>query len=179
LGMSKDQDLVMPTSVSSVGGQWAILDDDRTAPDTLETIFQFKDPDFALHWAINRDHPGVEGHGTEFVGADGRTVRVWRGGWRVLDPAGKDLDKPEAAPPPDHWRNWVDCVKTRTQPRASLASVAQTTTCCHLANAALYAGETLRWDKAKQDLVGKAGKNTFSYSRPYRKGYTMPNYRPA
>lgn len=178
LGMSKDQDLVMPVSCSASGGQWAILDDDRTAPDCQEAVYAFKDPDFTMTWSIGRDHPGKEGHGTEFVGADGRTVRVWRGGWKVLDPGGKELPKEEGAPPPDHWRDFVDCVKSRGKPRADVSSIAQTTIVCHLANAAMLAGETVRWDDAKQDIAGRAGKNTLAYRRPYRKGYSLPNYRP-
>jgi predicted dehydrogenase len=178
LGMSKDQDLVMPTKVSAFGGQWAIDNDDRTAPDTMEAIYEFKNPDFAMHWSIKRDHPGTEGHGTEFVSADGRTLRVWRGGWKIIDADGKELPKEESAPPPDHWRDFVDCVKSRSRPRASLASVAQTTIVCHLSNIALQAGETVHWDAARHDIVGRAGKETQSYSRPYRKGYTLPIYRP-
>jgi predicted dehydrogenase len=177
LGMSKDQNLVMPTSVSSMGGQWAIQNDDRTAPDTMEAIYRFDNPDFAMHWSINRDHPEKEGHGTEFVSADGRTLRVWRGGWKVLDPGGKELPKEEAANPPNHWRDFVDCVKTRSVPRASLASVAQTTIVCHLSNVALYAGETVRWDAAKMDIAGRAGKETQCYHRPYRSGYHLPSYK--
>jgi predicted dehydrogenase len=177
LGMSKDQDLVMPKSVSAFGGKWAFMDDDRDAPDTLEAIYRFENPDFVMHWSINRDHPGKEGHGTEFVSEDGRTVRVWRGGWVILDPSGKEMPKPEAEAPPSHWRNWVDCVKTRQMPRADLVSVAQTTVVCHLANVAMYAGETVHWDKAKWDLVGKAGRETHQYHREYRKGYTLPKYK--
>lgn len=177
LGMSKDQDLVMPKTIASVGGLRGITDDDRDAPDTLETIYDFPDEGFSMLWSIKNDHPGAEGHGTEFVSADGKTLRVWRGGWVVLDPSGKELPKEESEAPPSHWRNWVDCVKTREQPRGSLASVAQTTIVCHLANAALYAGETLRWDKEKNDLVGKAGRDTQCYHRPYRKGYKLPMYK--
>jgi predicted dehydrogenase len=177
LGMSKDEDLVMPTSVSSMGGQWSMTDDDRTAPDTMEAIYRFKDPDFAMHWSIGRDHPEKEGHGTEFVSADGRTLRVWRGGWKILDPSGKELPKGEAPNPPSHWRDFVDCVKTRSKPRADLVSVAQTTIVCHLSNVALYSGETVHWDKAKMDIVGKPGRETIQYSRPYRKGYKLPEYR--
>ena len=179
LGMSKDQDLVMPTSVSAVGGQLAILDDDRTAPDVMEAIYQFQDPNFTMHWSIGRDHPGKDSHGTEFVSADGRTLRVWRGGWKILDPSGKELPKESSTPPPNHWRDWVDCVKTRSKPRADLGSVAQTTIVCHLSNVALYAGETVKWDAKRQDLAGRAGKNTLSYRRAYRKGYKLPDYRPA
>lgn len=177
LGMSKDQNLVMPTKVSAYGGNLAFTDDDRDAPDTMEAIYHFKDPDFVMHWAINRDHPGKEGHGTEFVSADGRTLRVWRGGWKILDADGKELPKEEAEAPPSHWRNWVDCVKTRSEPRATLPSVAQTTVVCHLSNVALYSGETVHWDNAKLDIAGKAGKETQQYHRPYRKGYTLPDYR--
>ncbi len=179
LGMSKDQDLVMPKTVTAVGGQWAIPDDDRTAPDTMEAVYRFENPDFAMHWSIGRDHPEREGHGTEFVSADGRTLRVWRGGWKVLDPSGKELPKEEAPNPPNHWRDWVDCVKTRSKPRADLGSVAQTTIVCHLSNVALYSGEIVRWDKQKQDLIGRSGRDTLSYRRPYRKGYELRKYNPA
>ncbi len=178
LGMSKDQDLVMPTSVSAFGGRLAITDDDRTAPDTMEAIYDFKEPNFTMHWSIGRDHPEKPSHGTEFVSADGRTLRVWRGGWKVLDPDGKELPKEGTAPPPNHWRDFVDCVKTRSKPRADIGSVAQTTVVCHLSNVALYAGETIRWDAKRQDILGKAGKSTLQYRRPYRKGYKLPEYRP-
>jgi len=178
LGMSKGQDLVMPTSVSTFGGLRVFTDDDRNAPDTMEAIYDFKDPEFTMHWSIGRDHPEKEGHGTEFVSADGRTLRVWRGGWKILDPGGKELPKEQAAPPPDHWRDFVDCVKTRSTPRASLPSVAQTTVVCHLSNVAMFAGETVHWDAKRQDIAGRAGKNTQSYHRPYRKGYSLPDYRP-
>lgn len=177
LGMSKDQDLVMPVSVSASGGRRAFPDDDRTAPDCMDAVYDFKNPDFTMHWSIGRDHPGKEGHGTEFVSADGRTLRVWRGGWKVLDAEGKEMPKEESTPPPSHWRDFVDCVKARSKPRADLGSVAQTTVVCHLSNIALYAGETVRWDNQKQDIVTKSGRNTLSYKRPYRKGYKLPNYK--
>lgn len=175
LGMSKGQDLVMPTRVASSGGQWAILDDDRDAPDTMESILHFEDPDFVMTWSVLRDHPGKPGHGTEFVSADGRTLRVWRGGWTLVDADGKELEKVQAeAVPTDHWRNWLDCVKTRQKPRADLASVAQTTDICHLANCALFSGKMVEWNKAGYDIAGKAGKDTMSYRREYRAPYSMP-----
>ena len=46
-----------------------------------------------------------------------------------------------------------------------------------LANAAMFAGETVHWDKAKMDIVGKAGRDTQSYAREYRKGYKLPIYK--
>lgn len=177
LGMSKSNDLVMPTEIHSIGGQWAITDDDRTAYDTNETIMKFNDPNFVLTWSVLRDHPGKPGHGTEFVSADGKTLRVWRGGWVVLDPDGKELPKEQANPPSDHWRNWLDCLVSRKSPTGDIASVGQTTIVCHLANAALMAGETVKWDKSKMDIAGKAGKDTMAYSRKYRAPWKLPVYK--
>lgn len=177
LGMSPNTDLPMPTEVTTYGGKWFAVDDDRTAPDTFQTIMRFKDPEFVLHWQTGRDFPGKPDHGTEFVGADGRTVRVWRGGWKVFDPSGKELPKEESPATNDHWDNWLECLKSREQPRSNLASMAQTTIVCHLANCSILAGETVHWDKKTMDIVGKAGKETGSYSREYRKPWKLPVYK--
>lgn len=177
LGMSKDTDIVMPVEVSAYGGKMAWPDDDRTWPDTHYALMRFETPNIVMTWQTGRDHPGKPDHGTEFVGADGRSLMVWRGGWKVVDADGKELPKEEASVPTDHWQNWLDCLKSREQPRSNLNSMAQTTIVCHLANAALFAGETVRWDKSKMDIVGKAGKNTLSYAREYRKPWKLPLYR--
>ena len=177
LGMSKDQDLVMPFEVNAQGGRWAIADDDRDAPDTIEALLRFREPyDWVMTWSVVRDHPSKPGHCTEFVGADGRTVRVWRGGWQVLSADGKELEKPEPLPRLDHWRNFLDCVKTRNQPTADLASVAQTTAICHLVNCSLYSGSTVKWDKRRMDIVGNVGKNTQAYAREYRAPWKLKRY---
>ena len=68
-------------------------------------------------------------------------------------------------------------MKTREQPRSNLASMAQTTIVCHLANVALLAGETVHWSKEQMDIVGRAGKDTQSYHRPYRKPWKLPIYK--
>jgi len=177
LGLSSGPDLVMPVEVASLGGKLAYPADERTAPDTMVSILKFKNPDFVLQWETGRDHPGRPYHGTEFVGADGRSVMVWRGGWVVRDREGRELPREEAPGVNDHWQNWLDCIRSRTQPRANLSSVAQSTIVCHLANAALLAGETVRWDKAKNDIVGRAGKNTQSYYREYRKPWSLPIHK--
>jgi len=177
LGMSKDTDLVMPTSVSAYGGKLAYPTDDRTAPDTVEAILKFENPDFIMQWSTGRDFPDKPDCGVEFVAADGKFVRVWRGGWSVHAQNGELIPKEGAPGVNDHWQNWLDGVRTRTQTRSNLASMAQTTITCHLVNMAYLSGETVRWSKAKMDLVGNAGKNTTSYFRPYRKGYTLPIYK--
>lgn len=177
LGLSADTDLAMPTEVTSYGGRLAYPTDDRTAPDTVQSLMRFAKPDVMLHWQTGRDFPGRPDHGTEFVSAEGKTLRVWRGGWHVMDPSGELIPPERVEPTNDHWQNWLDCVKSREQPRSHLASMAQTTIVCHLANCSLLAGSTVRWDKAKNDIVGRAGKDALCYAREYRKPWKLPIYK--
>jgi len=177
LGMSQNTDLPMPVEVTSFGGKLAYPEDGRTAPDTVQTVMKFKNPEFILHWQTGRDFPGRPDHGTEFVAADGKTVRVWRGGWEILDKDGTQLPKERTPHTNDHWQNWVDCLKSREQPRSNLASMAQTTITCHLANVSYLAGQSVRWSKEKMDLVGKAGRDTGSYYREYRKPWQLPIHK--
>jgi predicted dehydrogenase len=179
LGMSKGQDLVMPKHVSAYGGKWSILDDDRTAPDLTEAIYHFEDPHpWVLHWSVGRGEPGKPGHCTEFFSEDGKVLRVWRGGWLVLGADGKELPKEESPAAGDHWRDFVDCVKSRAMPRADLRSVAQTTVVCHLANVSLMSGRQVSWDDAKWDIREREAKNVDQYRRSYRKPYKLPMYKP-
>ncbi|HTE20333.1 MAG TPA: Gfo/Idh/MocA family oxidoreductase, partial [Armatimonadota bacterium] len=181
LAMSKDTDLVMPIEVSAYGGKLAWPDDDRTTPDTHLSIMRF--PDFVMHWETGRrpvDSLAQElNNATQFIAADGSTLTVWRGGWSVKDPKGVEQEKTTAKGfngQYDHMQNWLDCMVTREQPRSHLESMYQTTTVCHLANIAYLAGESVQWDKAKNDIVGKTGKNTLPYKREYRKPWSLPKY---
>jgi predicted dehydrogenase len=176
LGMSKGTDLVMPVEVSAYGGKLAWPDDDRDTPDTHVSIMKFQDPDFVLHWETGR-RP-VDGmaeplnNGTQFIGADGSTLTVWRGGMSIKNPDGSDRTPPQSTfDGKDHWQDFLDCMVTRENPRSHLESMYQTTTICQLANAALLANESVKWDKTKNDIVGKAGKDTLPYRRKYRKGW--------
>lgn len=86
------------------------------------------------------------------------------------------MPKERAAATNAHWQNWIDCIKSREQPRSNLSSMAQTTIVCHLANVSVLCGETVRWSKDKMDILGKAGKDTSSYMREYRKRWKLPVY---
>jgi predicted dehydrogenase len=176
MGMCKDQDLPMPVECMTYGGKLAWPDDPRTAPDTVHTIFKFKDPDFIMSWETGREHAHKEGQGLEWIAADGTNCMAWRGGWLVRQADGKEIPVESEPVPTDHWQNWLDCLKTRQQPRSSLVSMAQTTIVCHLSNASYLAGEPVRWSKEKMDIVGSAGKHTGSYARKYRAPWKLPIY---
>ena len=66
-----------------------------------------------------------------------------------------------------HVRDFLDCVKSRKQPISDLESGHRVSTVCHLANLSLRLGRKLRWDAAKEEIVGDAEANRHLV-RPYR-----------
>lgn len=175
LGMSKDTDLVMPTEVAAYGGKLAYPGDDRTTPDTHVALMKF--PEFVFQWETGRRPlDAAHDNGTQFIAEDGKAVTAWRMDWAITDANGKPLEKPAESTfrGPDHLQNFLDCIVTREKTRSNLESMYQTTTICHLANIAYLAGQPVHWDKEKNDIVGKAGKDTLPYKREYRKPWSLP-----
>ncbi len=67
-----------------------------------------------------------------------------------------------------HARNFLDCVKSRSEPVADLESGHRVVTTCHVANISLKTGRKLVWDSAKEQVVGDAEASSM-LARPYRK----------
>jgi len=180
LGMApNDDDLPMPTSVSSYGGKLIAPDDDRTTPDTHLAIFQF--PGFILQWETHDGNYGMDGggdHGTEFIGTNGRLI-VDRGGWQIWDRDNKPVEKVSSSRKvEDHNGNFLDCMRTRQAPRAPIESLHKTTTLCHLANLAMLAGHTLEWDPKREVVTNdKRAMDLLPYRRPYRKPWSLPTVK--
>ena len=180
LGLGKgEDDIPMPNEVVAQGGKLAYPDDDRTTPDTVLSLLRF--PNAVLQWETNRRPlDGEHDNGTQFIGQDGRTLTVWRGGLSVKGPDGKDLEKPED--PKDmnglgsHVKNFLECVESRKQPRSNIHSMARTTIICHMINAAYLAKAPVQWSAESHDVVGDAAKGTQSYRREYRAPWVLPKY---
>jgi predicted dehydrogenase len=66
-----------------------------------------------------------------------------------------------------HIRNFLDCIKTRQQPVATVEGGHQATTACHLANISLRTGRKIRWDADKEEIVGDEEASAM-LDRPYR-----------
>jgi predicted dehydrogenase len=68
----------------------------------------------------------------------------------------------------DHARNFLACIRSRQTPDSDLESAHRVATACHLANVSLRTGRKLRWDPAKEEIIGDAEANAMLV-RPYRK----------
>jgi predicted dehydrogenase len=81
----------------------------------------------------------------------------------ITDSSGSDRDQFR-----QHVRNFLDCVKSRKPPLSDLESGHRVGTVCHLANLSLRLGRKLRWDAAKEEIVGDPEASRM-LERPYRK----------
>jgi predicted dehydrogenase len=114
--------------------------------------------------------------GTTFEGQDG-IIYVDRGKLEstvkgaITDPLGQDEVRLPASK--DHHQNWFDSIKSRKPPICDVAIGHRSATVCHLGNVAVQTGRKLKWDPAKQELVGDAvAVKQFAYQ--YRKPWTLP-----
>jgi predicted dehydrogenase len=169
---------VMPRAVAAMGGRFSLKGLGET-PDVFEAIYEY--PGFIVNWSNSEISSGQRG-GLEFCGTKG-TLRLGRAGFEVIPDRLISADsqipsfterRPRSDEPPrfhtqpmkkdgfeqvrdqfqPHVRNFLDCVKSRQQPISDLESGHRTSIACHLSNIALKVGRTIRWDDAKEEIIG-------------------------
>ena len=70
-----------------------------------------------------------------------------------------------------HIRNFIDCVKSRKRPNADIEDGHNTNAVCRLGNIAYRVGRALKWDAAKQEIMGDAEANQLAvgtYREPWK-----------
>jgi hypothetical protein len=72
--------------------------------------------------------------------------------------------------PGDHMRNFMECIKDRTQPISDVHTHHRAMSTCHLANIAIRLGRKLEWDPVKEEIVNDPEAKQMQ-SREHRKGY--------
>ena len=172
-----------PISIVASGGKFANPDDAAETPDTLTTIFQFKD--FNLQWehatGINGG-PYNRDHGVAFIGNNG-TLVLNRQGWEVIPERdqGKDkIERVELQKPADegllkHTSNFLDVVQSRkledlNAPITAGAHIAQI---CQMGNIAYKLGKKIYWDAEKNKFTdSEANKHL---AAEYHNGYKLPS----
>ncbi len=176
------QDIVMwtmdidaPISVNTTGGIY-VLEDGRTTPDTMQTVYEFgpcklapkgfthtftmrkaSGPPWNMVWK------GQSGHGMDFFGTNGSAHLDRRMYEFISDPVNwkadlKDLrmeSERERDPGgdfkghPNHVSDMLDCIVNDGTPIASIEKHYHTVVACHLANVSYRAGRQIFWDAEK------------------------------
>ncbi len=68
--------------------------------------------------------------------------------------AGREVAEIGGYPATFHVRNFLDCVKSRSQPRTNAEAACNAHIACHAANIAIALGRKLRFDPTKHEFVG-------------------------
>ena len=75
-------------------------------------------------------------------------------------------------PSSDHRRNWLDAVRSRSQPIATAEIGHRTGTVCHLTNLGYQLRRPLEWDPSKEQFVDDDEANSL-VNQPIRKPWTL------
>jgi len=154
---------VMPNSISAHGAKFYV-EDNRDTPDTMLATFQY--PKWLTTYESRTCNPmPMFGHGaaTSIHGTEATLIVNRSGCWLVpnarskveaqtyeKDEVMRDMNVP-------HWRNWLECIKSRQKPIAEIETCVRSSTVCILGNLAMRFERRLDWDEArwtvKQDEV--------------------------
>ncbi len=122
-------------------------------------------------------HGGLEGYpfGVVFVGSKGK-IGVDRGKFQA-DPASIGEEKIgdteiKLYKSTNHYKDFLDCVRSRKKPICDVEIGARTVTVCHLGNLAYWHKRPLKWDPKKEHFVGDKEANTW-IDRPKRGGWKV------
>ncbi len=118
-----------------------------------------EDPSWGLTY---RYASGVEAvkdgwNGILFVGTKGRVevnrgyLRTWPESLQRVTLGPNEVHLPES---PGHHQDWLACIRDRRRPVADVEIGCRSATMCHLGCIALWLGRTIRWDPAREEIVG-------------------------
>ena len=178
LGMKAEN----PITIVASGGKFANPNDASETPDTLTTVFQFKD--FNLQW----EHAtGIDGgpynrnHGVAFIGNNG-TLVLNRQGWEVIPEKadGKDkIERIELQKSVDdglvkHTSNFLDVIQSRKLENlnAPIQAGAHIANICQMGNIAYKVCKKIYWDAEKNKFTDSESNKYLSAK--YHNGYKVP-----
>ncbi len=112
-------------------------------PDVFCAVFEF--PDLMATWTLNYDNAYENGWSITFQGDKGTMIldeegyRVWAEPWKR--DAAPLYEEKAPVPVESHIQNFLDCVKSRSEPNAPVHVAAQAVAGPHLANQAFLRGK--------------------------------------
>jgi predicted dehydrogenase len=130
-----------------------------------------------IHMTIAGGYYDIE-EGTKWTGTDGWVQTSNWGGFTSSNPEwqkGKnlpeDLRKVKLYESPGHVRNFLDCVKSRNATAAPAETGHHSAIPGHLGLISMLTGRKIRWDAAKEEIIGDAGASkllTREYRAPWK-----------
>ncbi|HWC99274.1 MAG TPA: Gfo/Idh/MocA family oxidoreductase [Candidatus Sulfopaludibacter sp.] len=144
-----------PTDISAFGGRYSLTDGGET-PDIQQVMYQFGK--VVVNWTSSEVAEGKP-HTLDIFGTKGM-LTLLRGGFQIFPemknkaPMMEPLQVKGADLNVQHARNFLDCLKSRKKPNADVEEGHRSATMCHLGNLSMRLGRRLKWDAAKEQVVG-------------------------
>ncbi|MHB8899876.1 MAG: Gfo/Idh/MocA family protein [Thermoguttaceae bacterium] len=183
-----------PASVCAMGGRFAV-DDDRTVPDTLEACFEFASGRLAIFGqyeasgnpalplgdaAKEIEFRGTQGTVYVYASGQGYEVEPERGGQFQSDPRTPRMKAEKVTAGGNnadlttlHARNFLDCMRSRQNPKADVEIGHRSTSFSLMANISLAVGQRLDWDAEKEQFTNSQAANDllhYEYRGPWKLG---------
>jgi predicted dehydrogenase len=171
-----------PASISALGGKFAI-DDDRTVPDTMESVFEFASGRLAIfgqyeasgNRILRSGEIELRGtQGTAYINERNYEIIPEKGGqFQSGGPRSKKarLESRDGDLTEQHTRNFLDCIVSREKPHADIEIGHRSTSFSLLANMALATRERLDWDAKAERVTNHPEVNAlldYEYREPWR-----------
>src|SRR5690606_148954 len=165
-----------PEGLRKITARGEKTDGVAAAPKWLDADFEFDN--MKVYWTTNR--PDVPGAAEREIGAcfegdretlrcDCRTPSLTGNGETVQDVR----EVPQTLPrPPGHQQNFVDAVKSRSQPESNLEYAREMTLPMHLALISWRLGRSLQWNPDKEKFINDKEANQL-LERRYRSKWDL------
>src|SRR6266567_4070230 len=152
-------DLPLPTAAYMSGGIFSEKDG-REVPDTIAVTLDFA-KDIVVTWqsTFGNKHYGL---GERILGSDGTIEHTWGESDMVQGESGEQIryypekvNRPNGdaltgkIPAKDHMRNWIDCVRSRKTPNASVDIGYRSAIAVHMANLAYRQAQRVTLESAR------------------------------
>jgi predicted dehydrogenase len=144
----------MPLAVSAQGGKFFVHDNTET-PDTMLATFHY--PNFLASYESRTCNPmpmfNGQGTATSIHGTEGTIIVNRFGCWLAPKPKSKlEAASWEQVPAMGvlnvpHWKNFLECVKTRQKPVSDIETCVRSSTVCLLGNLSMRFGSWIDWDE--------------------------------
>jgi predicted dehydrogenase len=142
----------MPTSITAQGDKLYVTDN-RETPDTMLATFRY--PKFLSSYESRTCNPMPmftdQNAATVINGTEG-TIVLNRSGCRHYDAKNKlvekwENDKEMREMNLPHWKNFIECIRTREKPTSDIETCVRSSSTCILANLAMRFRTWLDWDE--------------------------------
>ena len=167
-----------PLSASAVGGNFYSPEFDHQTFDTMNVQYQL--PNYTINWehcAGIESGPYGRSYGLAFMG-NNATLVIDRKGWEMFAEEENGKYKTTPLPPnkwgtenhEDHVKNWINCMRNRTEPACPIENGRLVALYAHLGNISLRTNSRVEYNEATHNFGKNAEANALlkpSYRTPF------------